>query len=154
VHGPDGLAGLRAAEGRDVIEVSRPRLPRVAKAAGTLVCAAPQTTVAWLPPGRVVLTYGRRGQVNHDLDPQAARQVEATWSVVHAEPAPAVTRVDVENAWRGLPLPDRATPLARLVLPLLRHQADRGAGLGDADSVLRLAGSSDPLADLVDAVRR
>ena len=154
VHGPDGLAGLRAHEGRDAAEGMPTHVPRVARAAGTLVCAAPQTTLAWLGPGRVVLTYGREGEVNYDMDPDAAREVAATWSVAHAEQAPAVSWDEVENAWEGLPPPDRATPLARLVLALLRHQADRGAGLGEADTGLRLAGSTDPLSDLVDANRR
>lgn len=154
VHGQDGLAGLGAREGDDIDGGTPPRLPRVAQAAGTLVCAAPQTTLTWLRPGHVLVTYGREGEVNHDLDPDAARHVAGTWSVSHAAAPPAVARHDLDDAWSSLAPTERAQPLARLVRALLGHQADRGAGLGDADAVLRLAGSTDPLGDLVDALRR
>jgi len=155
VHGQDGLAGLRAREGADDSDRgTTPRLLRVTQAAGTLVCVAPQTTLTWLRPGRVLVTYGREGEGNHDLDPDAARQVAGTWSVSHAAAPPALTRHDLDDAWNSLTPTDRAEPLARLVQALLRHQVDRGAGLGDADAVLRLAGSTDPLGDLVDALRR
>ena len=154
VHGADGLAGLRGHEASDdPDDDTATHVPRVARAAGTLVCAAPQTTLAWLRPGHVLTTYGREGEVNYDMDPDAARQVAATWAVEHAAAPPPLTRDDVDRAYAGLPSHHRDAPLAHLVRALLRHQADRGAGLGDADAVLHLAGSNDPLSDLVDALR-
>lgn len=161
VHGPDGLAGLRA--GDESLDQAHdglahhglaPRPPRVSQAAGALVCAAPQTTLTWLPPGSVLATYGREGEVNHALDRDAARQVARTWAVTYADPAPPLALDDIEHAWEGLSSHDRSAALPRLVRALLCHQAGRGAGLGDADAVMRLAGSADPLKDLVDALRR
>jgi hypothetical protein len=121
---------------------------------GLLVCAAPLTTLTGLPPGSVVATYGRHGQANHDLDPQAARRVTDAWDVTHADPAPPLTRHQVDLAWRRLQPAQAREPLARFVRALLEHQAARGAGLGDADAVLRLAGGGDPLSELVAVLRR
>jgi hypothetical protein len=156
VHGPDGLGGLRAGDGSvdRVHDRLAPRPPRVPRAAGAVVCAAPQTTLTWLPPGSALVTYGREGQLNHALDPEAAREVARTWSVTCAAPAPPLALDEIEHVWEGLAPHDRCAALPRLVRALLCHQAGRGAGLGDADAVMRLAGSTDPLNDLVDALRR
>jgi hypothetical protein len=99
------------------------------------------------------VTYGSPGEVNHDLDPGAARQIATTWSVQHAAPPRSLTRDEVDRVWDRLHESDRATPLARMTRVLLTHQCARGAGLGDAAAVLRLAGSADPLGDLVDVLR-
>jgi hypothetical protein len=160
VHGPDGLAGLRSRAspaGSDAVVGDRAdgaTLPRVARAAGRLVCAGPATTLTWLEPGAAVTTYGCAGEVNHDLDPDAAGTVASTWSLEHPSPPRPLTEDEVESAWGQLSARDRAAPLARMVRTLLRHQVERGAGLGDADAVLGLAGSTDPLGDLVDLLRR
>ena len=156
VHGPDGLAGQRSPQG-DAGRVDPPgagAATGVREVTGLLVCTAPLTTLTGLAPGSVVATYGRDGQANHDLDPQASRQVTDTWEVTHADPAPPLTRHQVDLVWRRLQPTQVREPLTRFVRALLEHQVARGAGLGDADAVLRLAGGGDPLGDLVAALRR
>ncbi len=155
VHGPDGLAGQRSPGGDpgDVAPESAPVGSLVRTVSGLLVCAAPLTTLTWLAPGAVVATYVRPGETNHDLDPEAARQVTATWAVTCARPAQPLARADVDLAWAQLPQAPTRERLHRLVRALLEHQVARGSGLGDADAVLRLAGSRDPLRDLVALLR-
>lgn len=153
VHGPDGLAGQRSPMGDDRFGVGAPTPTPVRTVTGLLVCAAPFSTLTRLLPGSVVATYGRAGETNHDLDPEAARQVAATWAVTHADPAPPLAGRDVDVAWSRLSPAQAREPLVRLVRALLEHQVARGAGLGDADAVLRLAGSRDPLSDLVAVLR-
>lgn len=156
VHGPDGLAGLRSPTGeagRDGPSGARTAVP-VRSVTGLLVCAAPFTTLTALPRGSVVATYGRAGETNHDLDPDAAHAVTATWEVTHADPAQPLARHDLDAVWSRLPPVQARLPLVRFVHALLEHQVARGAGLGDADVVLRLAGSRDPLRDLVAVLRR
>jgi pyrimidine-specific ribonucleoside hydrolase len=155
VHGPDGLAGQRLRSNRPgsgVDDLSG--APLVASVTGTLVCAAPLTTLTWLPAGPVLATYSAPGEANEALDPEAARQVMASWTVTHATAADALTPRAVEDAWAGVPAVARDSPLGRLVGALLRHQAARGAGLGDAAAVLCLGGGPDPLGDLVALLRR
>lgn len=129
-HGPDGLAGLgprRPLSGVGPLRVHP---------SATLVCLAPLTTLLALPPAEVVAAYGRPGEANHGMDPQAAALVRERW-VVHDEVGSQAVR---SPAGDGV-----ASPVAALVSRLLAHQSARGAGLGDAEVVLRLAGAGDDL---------
>lgn len=144
-HGPDGLAGLGPAD-----EPGSQGLALLPTAADVLACAPGATVVSLGPltallavdPRPAVAACAQPGGANEAMDPDAARAVRARWPVVDDDPtAFAACRVPV--------LPTRArTAPARLALTLLRHQADRGAGLGDAGAVLRLAGSRAEGADL------
>jgi hypothetical protein len=144
VHGPDGLAGVVGPS--DVVLETEPVASplALADADAVLVCLGPLTTLMEWPPGQVLATYARPGEANHELDPDAAQRVRAAWQLrdgsVLTDAVPAVD-------WRP------RTGLGRLVAALLDHQAARGAGLGDADTVLRLAGESRPAQALIDVVR-
>lgn len=135
LHGPDGLGGLGPP--------TTPTVPAGGQAeidpAVTLVCLAPMTPLLEMPATQVVASYARPGQANYELDPAAARLVRASWHVRDDVGRAALTE------WpRGL----ASSPLAALVDGLVRHQLRRGAGLGDAEVVLRLAGVSDPVSQL------
>ena len=151
VHGPDGLAGVgssgalspNALASLPVLDdrqrwdsaraQGRPAPPMV-------MCLAPLTSLLQLDPlleqGQVVATYARPGEANHAMDPMAADVVRRTWPVTDA-------------AVHSLPLTplghERRTPTVDLASRLLEHQRRRGAGLGDAEAVLRLAGETDPV---------
>lgn len=140
VHGPDGLAGLAPPSTR----APAGDLPHLRCAQGRLVCCAPLTTLLGLAPTDVLATYARPGEANDAMDPVAARTVRAQWHVTHAPLPEPLTTPTVRTAER-LPSND----LAGVVRGLLAHQQRRGAGLGDADAVLRLAGSEDPVEDLL-----
>ncbi|HEX6335569.1 MAG TPA: nucleoside hydrolase [Jiangellaceae bacterium] len=123
VHGPDGLAGLGP---RD----EPPASGRVGAAAELItpdtvvVCLGPLTSLVGLPVGRVVASYARPGEANYEMDPPAARSVAAEYADVPDHPV-SITTGD--------------TPLGELVAGLLRHQARRATGLGDAAVMLGLA---------------
>lgn len=124
VHGPDGLAGLGPrdeppASGRVVAAAAELITP------GTVVvCLGPLTSLVGLPVGRVVASYARPGEANHEMDPPAARSVAAEYADVPDHPVSITTGEG---------------PLGELVTSLLRHQARRATGLGDAAVMLGLA---------------
>lgn len=135
-HGPDGLAGLgptREPGPADLAHLPTTADVLAAAPAATVVCLAPLTTLLEVAPRPAFAACARPGEANAAMDSDASVAVRARWPVVDDDPTPTC----------GIPeLPDpTGTPLARLVLALLRHQAERGAGLGDAGAVLRLAGS-------------
>lgn len=132
-HGPDGLAGLRATAGSPV--GTAPPTTAAAEAlvppGVVVVSLGPLTSVVELPPRRVVASYARPGEANHDMDPAAAALV----AVEHAD----VAHHPLELSAGPAGPPERSTGAARLVDGLLAHQAGRGAGLGDAAVMLLLA---------------
>lgn len=132
VHGPDGLAGLAPPAASTAVAAAVPG------PGARLVCLGPLTTLLGWAPDEVVATYARAGQPNHGLDPVAADRVRATWAVRDGSVPPGT---DASVPADGI-VAD--TDLGRLVRGLLAHQAARGAGLGDADAVLRLAGETRP----------
>lgn len=149
VHGPDGLAGLAphappatvASESDDVVSAvdAHGRHNHV-----LLVCLGPLTTLLDWTPADVVATYARSGQANDALDPVAAHRVRATWQVRDEQAgADAVRRPDSQPR----------TDLGLFVSALLDHQAARGVGLGDADTVLRLAGETRPADTVIELLR-
>lgn len=135
-HGIDGLAGLGLARSGPDLRCSS--VPPVAElladlAPGALlVSLGPLTPLLGLPPRRVLAVAARPGEANHTMDPHAAQRVRA-WPHLSDDPGPFVVPVpvDVER------LPRRGC--AGLVRHLLLHQQRRGAGLGDAGALLRLA---------------
>ena len=148
VHGPNGLAGLSAAA--DTVEPSVPGVPVVADGT-TLVCLAPMTTLLAMAPRSVVATYARPGQANHAMDPMAGDAVRSAWSVCDLEPGDMPRADSFGAAW---PPGGERTRVIDLVRRLVAHQRQRGAGLGDAEALLGLVGSRDPLADLVSLLER
>jgi len=150
VHGPDGLAGVgptavlpsstlaavptfaehRASAGPSS---ARPIAP-------LLVCLAPMTSLLHLDvpdePCDVVATYARPDEANHVMDPAAADQVRSGWHVIDAA---------CEDPLLPPTALARTTPVEALAVALLEHQRRRGAGLGDADVLLRLAGETNPV---------
>jgi len=133
VHGPDGLAGLAPPE---------PDLPdrwpppgAVASREVVTVSLGPLTSLVGLLTGRIVASYSRPGETNHDLDPVAARTIAASGRTVdHVDAGHDGMSAEVAG-----PLSRVDDPLCRLTGGLLAHQAGRGAGLGDATAVLRVA---------------
>lgn len=136
VHGPDGLAGAGPAP---LDGAALAALPPVGRVLGDLphdvliVCLAPLTCLVGLARRWVIASYAADGQANAAADPEAARLARAAHDVVADPPPPAVS----------LPL-GASRGLART---LLAHRGARGPG--DAATVLRLAGSRDPVGDLV-----
>lgn len=144
VHGSDGLAGMSVPAGD--VEPSGPGPPPVADET-TLVCLAPMTTLLDMAPRCVVATYARPRQANHAMDPVAGDKVRSAWSVRDVEPGFGLGRHDPPGAvW---PKGGQRGAVVDLVRRLVDHQRQRGAGLGDAEALLRLVGSRDPLVDLV-----
>jgi hypothetical protein len=133
VHGPDGLAGLRAPAGSAVSTAlpTTATLEALVTPDVVVVSLGPLTSVVGLPPRRVVASYARPGAANHDMDPAAAALV----AVEHAD----VVHHPLELPAGPAVTPERSTEVARLVDGLLAHQAGRGAGLGDAAVMLLLA---------------
>ena len=124
VHGPDGLAGLGPQDGpvtsdRVVLAAAELVTPDV-----VVVSLGPLTSLVGLPVGRVVASYARPGEANHEMDPPAARSV-------------AAEKADVPD--HPVSITPGEGPLGELVADLLRHQARRAAGLGDAAVMLGLA---------------
>lgn len=144
VHGPDGLAGL---VGRLPPQgpTSRPPVVDVDASDALLVCLAPLTTLLDAAPRAVLATYARPGEANHAMDTAAADTIRATWLVRDAD-----TSSDL-SGWA--PRAGPGSPVAGLVDDLVRHQQERGAGLGDAAAVLHLAGAADPARELAALVR-
>jgi hypothetical protein len=143
VHGPGGLVGLTPSV-PDSAGVGRVDRLEVAGDT-TLVCLAPLTTLLDLAPGEVVATYARPGEANDGMDPIAARTVRTAWTVTHVRPRASLA------AW---PEMGHQGGVGGLVDRLVQHQRRRGAGLGDAEAVLRLAGTADPVDDLRRLVAR
>ncbi len=136
VHGPDGLAGLGPPESpRPVPPPSRP----VPVPGAVVVSLGPLTAVVGLDAARVVASFARPGQANHAMDPAAAARVTVEYADVTAHPMPDAATV--AEAARS------ASPAVRLAAGLLAHQIARGAGLGDAAVMLRLAEPDLPPAD-------
>lgn len=133
VHGADGLAGLGPPAAAAV--ATAPRVTSSGRAVvppeAVVVSLGPLTSVAELPPRRVVASYARPGEANHVMDPAAAALV----TVEYVDVAPYPLKLSADPARRPKP----ATKLGRLVHGLLAHQAGRGAGLGDAAVMLSLA---------------
>lgn len=124
VHGPDGLAGLGPRDSRVMLHRSMRPAAELATVDVVIVCLGPATSLVGLPLGRVVASYARPGQANYEMDPLAARSVEVENADVPEHP------ISVDPA---------EGPLGELVAGLLTHQVRRGAGLGDAAVMLRLA---------------
>lgn len=133
VHGPDGLAGLGPPDPQ--LPDTWPPPTAVATPEAITVSLGPLTTLVGLPTGRVAASFARPGQTNHRLDPVAARVVAASGRVVaHLDAGNGFLSGDVAG-----PLSRGNDRLCRLAEGLLAHQARRGAGLGDAAALLRLA---------------
>lgn len=140
VHGPDGLAGLSGTVGCGEVEA-----PTAVAPGATLVCLAPMTTLLRMRGGEVVATYARSGEANHAMDPQAADEVRSGWLVHDVAPTASL------RGWQPVVGADR---IAGLVEALVAHQRRRGAGLGDAEALFALLGSSDPVGDLASLLGR
>lgn len=129
-HGRDGLGGLAGdpAGNRHIAASPQAVLAEVP----VVVSLGPLTCLAEIRGRRIVASYARPGEANYEQDPVAGRAmagvVEHVSVMAAPVPAPDLTGLD---GTRG--------PLAALVAGLLRHQAQRGAGLGDAAVVLALA---------------
>jgi hypothetical protein len=139
VHAPDGLAGSAPADDAQLVlspseVVIRPH--------AVVVSLGPLTSLVTASAGRVVASFARPGETNHDLDPAAAQALARSGRDVEhlttgqdpitSSPADVLERV--------------GDPVNRLAARLLRHQAGRGAGLGDAAVMLSLAEPTlDPL---------
>ncbi len=141
VHGPDGLAGLgppveepaplpvvrpdsNNIPGQPPVRPDNRQVAELISQETLVVSLAPLTPLVGVPAGRIVASYARPGQANYQLDPEAAAQIR----VEHCD----VT----EHPMRFAPA---ETPVGRFVTGLLRHQARRGTGIGDAAVLLRLA---------------
>ncbi len=171
VHGPDGLAGAGPPQPMSDLEVAalpgltqqrlRAMRGRVGSQRLSVVCLAPLTSVVGLPAGPVAASYARPGEANHDMDPDAAALLRAAGTVRDLPAEAALPALPAEAALPALPdlaaVPGGSATsggLRGLVRTLLWHQRRRGAGLGDAAAVLRLAGSADPGQDLVRLLRQ
>jgi pyrimidine-specific ribonucleoside hydrolase len=145
VHGPDGLGGWGPREEPDPATFPAAGT-LVATAADTLVSLGPLTVVAQalagLEPSRllahVVASCAAPGEANNAMDPKAAEVLARAGVPVTNDGGPGF----------HLPAPDRAQAramtgsadqVAALAGRLLAHQARRGAGIGDAGVLLRLA---------------
>ena len=144
VHGPDGLGGLVGPISSQA-PVPWPPPASVDASSAMLVCLAPMTTLLDVDPGTVVATYARPGQANHAMDTAAADGVRARWLVRDADTSADLSSW-VFDAGQG-------SAVTRLVDHLVHHQRKRGAGLGDAAAVLRLASGTDPVRQLAELVR-
>lgn len=140
VHGPDGLAGLSETLNGEEVEVATVVAP-----GAVLVCLAPMTTLLPMRRGEVVATYARPGDVNYAMDPQAADRVRSTWRVLDVAPTSSL------GGWRSVV---GADGISGLVDALLAHQRRRRAGLGDAEALFALVGSSNPVEDLAGLLGR
>lgn len=148
-HGPDGLAG--AGPPLPLDPESLPSPGGVLAPGAVLVSLGPLTAVADLvapeagaapvaagAPVPVLAACARPGEANHAMDPSAAADVERSGvRLAHdggeAFSAPGVPAGVAEAMARS------ADPVTALAGTLLLHQSGRGAGLGDAGVVLRLA---------------
>ncbi|MGH8824181.1 MAG: nucleoside hydrolase [Jiangellaceae bacterium] len=132
-HGSDGLAGL-APPSPDLAKTWPPP-GAVASRDAVTVSLGPLTSLVGLVTGRVVASYARTGEANHGLDPVAAGVIASSGRVVdHVDAGDGVLAGDVAG-----PLSRVDDRLCRLAGGLLAHQARRGAGLGDAAALLRVA---------------
>lgn len=145
IHGPDGLAGVGPARAATSVQVAS--LPTLAQRWAArdgdvaLMCLAPMTSLLDLPPAAVQASFARPGEANDEMDPSAAARVRQEWQVCHG---PSGRGLDLTPLLTGAARP--VTPGGALVRALLRHQQRRGAGLGDAATVLAWAGESDAVA--------
>jgi pyrimidine-specific ribonucleoside hydrolase len=145
VHGPDGLGGCGPRQEPD---------PATFPAAGTLVATAADTLVSLGPltvvaqalaglepsrrPAHVVASCAARGEANHDLDPEAADALVRAGVPVVNDGGPGF-RLPVPDQAQARAMTGSADRVAALAGRLLAHQARRGAGIGDAGVLLRLA---------------
>ncbi len=132
-HGPDGLAGLAPAQ---------PAVSPPPADAHTLLAAAGAVTVLGLGPAttlatadlrrvrRVVTVATDNGEANAAMDPEAAGALAGA----------GVPLLRLGGTAFSAPrlIPARVAAFPGLAGGLLRHQAARGAGLGDAGAVLLL----------------
>lgn len=128
-HGRDGLAGLAPAEVE--LPASWPPPSALVRPDVVVVSLGPLTSLVGLAFDRVVATYARPGETNHDLDPVAGRAIDEVEHVRFRSGAMAPEAAELVRRDGG--------PLRELVAGLLTHQARRGVGLGDAAAVLWLA---------------
>jgi pyrimidine-specific ribonucleoside hydrolase len=145
VHGPDGLAGSGPREEPDPATFPAARTV-LAGGAPTLVSLGPLTVFAEALtrtdsprlPGEIVAACAAAGEANHDMDREAAEVLARAGVPVVNDGGPGF----------HLPAPDQAQAramagsadlVAALAGRLLAHQAGRGAGIGDAGVLLRLA---------------
>jgi len=149
LHGPDGLAGLAPVHA--AAPVSLPPPAAVVPPDAVIVSLGPLTSVVPLPAGRLVASYAEPGEANHDLDPVAAHVLVASGRrVEHVRAGSGAVRAEAVSA-----LERAGDPAGRLAAGLLRHQARRGAGLGDAGVLLSVVEPGlDPLDRLVGLLRR
>lgn len=150
VHGPDGLAGVGpAGESTSAQVASLPTLAQrwaVRPDDVALVCLAPMTSLLDLPPAAVHASYARPGESNAAMDRDAAARVRREWQVWDGPSGRGVDLRPLLAGTRGTAIPGARSRGAHLVRALLSHQQRRGAGLGDAATVLWWAGETDAMA--------
>jgi pyrimidine-specific ribonucleoside hydrolase len=145
VHGPDGLGGWGPGASPDPATFPSAGT-LLGEGAATIVSLGPLTVVALVlgrvvpteNPVRVVASCAAAGEANHAMDPEAADLLARAGVPVSHDGGPGF----------GLPVPDPTVAralaastdrAAALVGRLLAHQVGRGAGIGDAGTILRLA---------------
>jgi len=145
VHGSDGLGGWGPRQEPD---------PATFPAAGTLLATAADTVVSLGPltvvaeslarieaprgPTQVVASCADPGGANHAMDPEAADVLARTGVPLTHDGGPGFHQPAPDPA-RARALTGSADRVAALAGRLLAHQAGRGAGIGDAGVLLRLA---------------
>ena len=145
VHGPDGLGGWGPRQEPDPSTFPAART-LLATGADTLVSLGPLTVVAESlalierprGPVQVVASCAAPGEANHDMDPEAAEMLARAGVPVTNDGGPGFNLPAPESA-QARALTRSADRVASLAGRLLTHQARRGAGIGDAGVLLRLA---------------
>jgi hypothetical protein len=146
-HGPDGLAGAGPPPMAEVdlaALVPAAALGPALGPAGVVVSLGPLTPVRDLTRNPVLAVAAWPGAANAAMDPAAAADVRARARVIDDDPWEFAAPLP-PGYLDAVPAGEGVRELAR---HLLAHQQRRGAGLGDAGAVLRLAGSTSPAADL------
>jgi pyrimidine-specific ribonucleoside hydrolase len=145
VHGPDGLGGWGPRE-----EPEAATFPAagtlVATGADTLISLGPLTVVAEAlaglepspRPAHVVASCASPGEANHAMDPEAADALVRAGVPVVNDGGPGF-HLPAPDPARARAMTGSADRVAALTGRLLGHQARRGAGIGDAAVLLRLA---------------
>lgn len=133
-HGPDGLAGLAPARPAAApTPLTDARTLLAAAGAVTVLGLGPATTLATVDlrrVARVVTVATDAGEANAAMDPEAASAL--------ARAGVPLLRLGGTAFTTPRLTPARVAEVPGLVGGLLRHQAARGAGLGDAGAVLLL----------------
>jgi pyrimidine-specific ribonucleoside hydrolase len=145
VHGPDGLGGWGPRRESDPVTFPEAGT-LLATGADTLVSLGPLTVVteslalneAPRGPVEVVASCSAPGEANHAMDPEAADVLTRSGLPVVNDGGPGFHRPVPDQA-QARTLTGSADRVAALAGRLLAHQAGRGAGIGDAGVVLRLA---------------